>query len=69
MNPPRPSPFDPARVSLAVAIAGLCFDDQTLKIMALMPTKGIVGDHCRFNQHAGRWEHVMYRHVVPGGRA
>lgn len=67
-GPPIPRVPDPARVALAVAI-WRGFDDRTQQIMAMMPMHGVQGDHCRFNSERVRWEHVMFRRVVNGGKS
>lgn len=38
------------------------------EIYAMLPNQP-VGDHCRFNIKARRWENVRLRYVHPGGQA
>lgn len=67
-GPPIPREPNAVRAALALKIWN-SFDDRTRQIMTMMPKHGVVGDHCRFNEQRFRWEHVMIRRVVNGGRA
>lgn len=67
-RPPVPRDPDPARVALAVSIWRK-FDDRTKQIFELFRQgRAIVGDHCRFNAARQRWELVMHRRVIQGGK-